>query len=101
MSRDKQTEIVEMSKVVDEALTHNVSWNSKNGIIGFSAEGIARELIDEDYRKQSDVAREIFEEIESNISPMLGLEDEKEYVAVLNTTFAELRKKYEKRGSGR
>lgn len=40
------------------------------------------------------VARAIFEEIENTISPMLGLEDDKEYVAILGTTFAELKKKY-------
>ena len=48
----------------------------------------------EDVSPKSEVAREIFEEIESTISPMLGLEDDKEYVAILGTTFAELKKKY-------
>lgn len=47
-----------------------------------------------DVAPKSEVAREIFEEIESIISPMLGLEDDKEYVAILTTTFAELKKKY-------
>lgn len=43
---------------------------------------------------KAEVAMEIFEEIENSISPMLGLEDDKEYVAILATTFAELKNKY-------
>jgi chlorite dismutase len=43
---------------------------------------------------KAEVAREIFAEIENSISPMLGLEDDKEYAAILATTFAELKKKY-------
>ena len=50
--------------------------------------------VDEIKDAKAEVAREIFEEIEENISPMLGLEDDKEYVAILATTFAELKKKY-------
>jgi hypothetical protein len=43
---------------------------------------------------RQEAAKEIFEEIESNIYPILGLENDKEYVAILSTTFAELKKKY-------
>lgn len=43
---------------------------------------------------RAEIAREIFDEIENSISPMLGLEDDKEYVAILATTFAELKNKY-------
>ena len=51
-------------------------------------------VLEERAEEKSEVAREIFEEIENMISPMLGLEDDKEYVAILSTTFAELKKKY-------
>ena len=44
----------EMTKSVDEALIHNVSWNSNNGVIAYSAEGIARKLFDDGYRKQKE-----------------------------------------------
>lgn len=47
-------QIEEMAKSVDEALIHNVSWNSNNGVIAYSAEGIARELFDDGYRKQKE-----------------------------------------------
>ncbi len=93
MSRDKQMEIVEMSKVVDEALTHNVSWNSKNGVIGFSAEGIARELIDEGYCKHSEVVREVFEDIERAITT-----NRFRGTSCFLHDIAELRKKYESEG---
>lgn len=49
---------------------------------------------------KQEVAREIFEEIENSISPMIGLEDDKEYVAILATTFAELKKKYTEKNDG-
>jgi hypothetical protein len=55
---------------------------------------IAFEKSAADVAPKSEVAREIFEEIENSTSPMLGLEDDKEYVAILATTFAELKKKY-------
>ena len=45
-------QIEELSKSIDEALVHNVSWNSQNGVIAYSADGIARELFDDGYRKQ-------------------------------------------------
>ena len=45
-------------------------------------------------KAKAEVAKKIFGEIEENISPMLGLEDDKEYVAILATAFAELKKKY-------
>lgn len=106
-----EKQIEEMAKSVDEALTHNVSWNSNNGVIAYSAEGIARELFDDDYRKISDVAREIFEEIERFLymhfrfcKEEIG-NDDTEYVKgrlELNTQMknliAELKKKYTEEG---
>lgn len=47
-----QEKINEMAKSIDEALIHNVSWSSDNGVIFYSADGIARELFDDGYRKQ-------------------------------------------------
>jgi hypothetical protein len=51
-------------------------------------------VLEERAETRAEVARAIFEEFESIISPMLGLEDDKEYVAILTTEFAELKKKY-------
>ena len=45
-------------------------------------------------KAKCEVAREIFEEIEMRVSPMLGLEDDKEYASILAADFAELKKKY-------
>lgn len=50
----RNEQIGEMAKSLDEALAHNVSWNSQNGVIAYSAEGIARELFDDGYRKQKE-----------------------------------------------
>lgn len=84
-----------MNKQIEE-------WNDLAEIIYISGYGLFREeciglaeLIQEQgYSRQEDIAREIFAEIDMKVSPMLGLEDDKEYVAILATTFAELKKKY-------
>ena len=58
------------------------------------ASELIRKLKDKVEEAKAEVARKIFEEIENMISPMLGLEDDKEYVAILSKNFAELKKKY-------
>ena len=89
MNDKKQVE--EMAKVIDKS-----HWRIVQGWKGcrLNSEEIAENIYAAGYRKSSEVAREIFEEIENSISPMLGLEDDKESVAILATTFAELKKKY-------
>lgn len=66
---DKEKQIEEMYKDVGEALMHNSVVNIVNGgFIGVNSEGMARELFDADYRKQSEVAREIFAEMRKQIN---------------------------------
>ena len=82
MSRDKQIE--EMTKII---------WDNPNMYDLPSAEDVAFALYDAGYRKASDVAREIFEEIDT-------LCDKYPTIRTLGgKTFAELRKKYESEGA--
>lgn len=65
--RDKHIE--EMYKDVYEAINHNsVIDITHGGYMGIDTEGLTRELYDDGYRLASDVATEIFEEIEKQIA---------------------------------
>ena len=105
MSRDKQTEIEEMAKALTKYEYHLCERLPKDKCLLTSAVHaqvscdyckIAEFLVNEGYRKASNVAREIFEEIEQYfIVKKLGL---------LNATytkdfFHELKKKYESEGA--
>ena len=90
MNRDKQIE--EMYKDVYEAIEHNsVIDVIHGGYIGVDTGGLTKELYDDGYRKASDVAREIFEEIEKtlrrNINPIA-------YEVMLARDITKLKKKY-------
>ena len=61
--RDKQIE--EMYKDIYAAIEHNsVIDITHGGYIGINTDGLTRELYDDGYRKASDVAEEIFAEID-------------------------------------
>lgn len=67
MTSDKQIE--EMYKDVYEAINHNrVIDVTHDCYIDVNTIGLTKELYDDGYRKASDVAREIFEEIEYSMS---------------------------------
>lgn len=78
MNRDKQIE--EMAKVIEEArIKANDTTNSMN--YGFGG-WYAKELYNAGYRKASEVAREIFEEVEKCV------------IGTLEPSFIQLRDKY-------
>lgn len=80
MNRDKQIE--EIAKLL--YLNYDMPYE-------FS-EGLAEFLIDEDYAKASDVAREIIDDLESQILPSgKGLYD---FPVITHEFIAELKKKY-------
>lgn len=84
--------IEEMYKDVYEAINHNsVIDITHGGYIGINTDGLTKELYDDGYRKASDVAREIFEEIE-DVMNNIGYFDE--------IDFRSLKKKYESEGEG-
>lgn len=81
MNRDKQIE--EMAKLLQ--LNYDMPYEF--------AKGLAEFLIDEDYRKASDVAREIFEEMEKYL--VTGSTFYGQAIHSIGVgTFAKLKKKY-------
>ena len=61
-------QIKEMDKDIGEAIMHNSVIDIINGgFIGVNSEGIARELYDEGYRKQSEIANDIIAIIEQRM----------------------------------
>lgn len=94
-----EKQIEEMYKDIYEAINHNAVIDIPyimgeyihSGYIGVNTDGLTRELYDTGYRKASDVAREIFEEIEEK-----GKVDEPivEYYILSYSELAELKKKY-------
>lgn len=88
MSRDEQIE--EMAKDVQEALKHNSTVDAiRHRLICVNSDGVARELFDDGYRQSTDLAEEIFAEIEA----IIRKHDERpKYQLMLD--LAELRKKY-------
>ena len=81
--RDKQIE--EMAKAIYEQPTYDTYWESH-------CEDLASDLYNAGYRKKSDVAREIFEEIEDiRLEHSYGEIDGNE----LNVKLFNLKKKYE------
>ena len=94
MSRDNQIE--EIVQDVDKAIRANFAWDVlAGGYIVSSADNIAQELYYKDYRKASDVAEDIFAEIDSIIGlicAMTGLD------FIILGKYAELKKKYTEEG---
>ena len=92
MNRDKP--IAAMYDDVYEAVAHNAVIDvTHGGYIGINTEGLTNELYADGYRKSTDVAREIFEEIESLMFD--GAIGGKYPAKVINPDkFAELKKKY-------
>jgi hypothetical protein len=69
MSRDNRTEIEEIVQDVDKAIRANFAWDVlASGYIVSSADNIAQELYYKGYRKSTDLAEEIFAEIEKRLS---------------------------------
>ena len=109
-TKDKQIE--EMYKDVYEAIEHNsVIDITHGGYIGINTDGLTKELYDDGYRKSTEVAREIFEEIDSLLESDENdfdnvFEDARNegdstvslalsnYVYGIRKMFAELKKKY-------
>ena len=78
MTEEKQIE--EMAEDIKEAISHNLTVTVTGKILGFNVEGIARELCDDGYRKQSEIAQKIFEEIDSKCIDPFGNFNYKRYV---------------------
>ena len=82
-----------MNKQIEEMT--KIIWDNPNMYDLPSAEDVAFELYNADYRKASEVAREIFSEIEKYLIPhRLGAFN----CIYLNDVLAELKKKYESEG---
>lgn len=82
-------EIEEIVKDVDKAIRANFPWDLlNNGYIVSSADNIAQELYYAGYRKASEVAREVIDEIEQNFEIGYG------GVLEFRKLLAELKKKY-------
>lgn len=70
MNKDPNVEkqIEEIVRDVDKAIRANFAWDVLNGgYVVSSADNIAQELYYAGYRKASEVAREIFEEIDKRL----------------------------------
>ena len=87
MSRDKQIE--EMAKVLYES-------DNKRNVVICGVETVAEDIYNAGYRKASDVAREIFEEIEKYNRPPIP-ECEAVYV-MKKSEFEALKNKYTEEG---
>lgn len=94
MDREKQTE--EMAKVIDKS-----PWKLEQDFTGcnINSSDIAESLYNAGYRKQSEVAREIFEEIEGALLNNHCLDEWSDcptphYYEELKDDIAELKKKY-------
>lgn len=104
MNKDKQTEIVEFAKDLSELSCTDKCVNCTHFYnkyeVGCVDMNFAEKLYANGYRKASDVAREIFAEIERalNLSKCYGdsgIYFEKD----IETDIAELKKKYESEGN--
>lgn len=78
-----EKQIEEMKKHIHTVLLHNCKYDFCEGVlIGFNEEGIARELYDEGYRKQSEVIDEFVKKLkQAPIKcklPLLGLPTKEE-----------------------
>ena len=97
MNRDKQIE--EMYKDVYKTIEHNAVIDiTHGGYIGVNTEGLTRELYDDGYRKASEVAREILEEIEDAYYECIHINPTTNIGHLLQTKFltklAELKEKH-------
>lgn len=98
MNEEKRIE--EMTKVIDQAKYD--MWVGKahqSGDFTNHSKNIAKALYKADYRKATDVAREVFEEIEKNMVAIDDI-DFNHFRAIGRRTFAELQKKYTEGGNG-
>lgn len=78
-----EKQIEEMKKHIHTVLLHNSKYDFCEGVlVGFNEEGIARELCDEGYRKQSEVIDEFVKKLkQAPIKcklPLLGLPTKEE-----------------------
>lgn len=93
MNRDKQIDdLAEKIREIKEYITDRdgITYGERYVTVSHS-ERIAKHLLDASYRKASDVAREIFEEI-GDVINNIGYFDE--------IDFRSLKKKYESEGEG-
>lgn len=95
MSRDKQTEIMELAReLCGEGEQHEDCFHCPT-LRCCGVQKFARELYNKGWRKSADVAEEIFEEIEA----IIRKHDERpKYQLMLD--LAELKKKYTKESEG-
>jgi hypothetical protein len=96
MIKDNRTEIEEIVQDVDKAIRANFAWDVlAGGYIVSSADNIAQELYYKGYRKSTDLAEEIFAEIEkcSEVALMNG-HIETPILCIGFGVLAELKKKY-------
>ena len=91
MSRDKKTEIKEMAQIIAK----NIYGAEQNADFAPNAKNASKELYAIGYRKASDVAREIFAEIEKHKTIPFGSKCE----VVPFYVIADLKKKYESEGA--
>lgn len=84
-----------MNKQIEEMT--KIIWDNPNVYDLPSAEDIAFELYNADYRKASDVVRNIFDEIEACFARSGALPETVGLVDFIK--FAELKKKYESEGA--
>ena len=83
MNRDKQ---------IEEIQAEIIRWGENADKTGNYRYNLLEHLVDNNYRKAEDVAREIFEEIEGILVDMCTAEDA--YIPYPFTFLAELEKKY-------
>lgn len=75
MNENEKQAIEEMDKDIGKAIMHNSVVDIINGgFIGVNSEGIARELFDDGYRRQSEGAWEWFTEQHGN--PIDGMDED-------------------------
>ena len=90
---DKVNEIIERDKLIDE-MARDMCWEGADcskceGLLTCDKNYYAPRLVDKGYRKASDVAREIFEEIES----CMVINQYKEF-KILVDSYLTIKKKY-------
>lgn len=85
----RETRIAAMEEDISEAIKHNSTVNLiTGGYIRINTEGMARELYDDGYRKKTEVAAEIFDDLEKWIAVY------HEFRITTEEKFAELKKKF-------
>lgn len=98
--KNKEKEIEEMLRDISEI--QNGGWKfvgNSEFTTDVTNEDVVEYLYNAGYRKASDVAREIFEEIENNYADFL-YDGYRNIVVLTEKDFEELKKKYESEGEG-